>query len=306
MQNLRRFKKLKNALAINLSLLLLFSFIFSVPVMAATKDEYKQYSRITNISVNDLKKISTIYGDSFLSAAVNEYQSDTKTVTTSNDKNVIKIMSLEDPNLPVERIPISEYWKAIARGIKGQIWITKDGNFGPINHGHAGLLYGYAPYYVAFIEHGGYNYTGKNLYGETLPEGYSGITEWDNYEGTNTNDAPWTKVHTLRTYNVSTPTSEAEGYSFDLYTMLAAADYASFNLLGKGYAPLSTKDSSTTVNCSTLVYKAYKSASEYGGTSIYLGNPNSPTVIPQDLVEDTRLVLAYSVQWDGNSHVWNE
>ena len=138
-----------------------------------------------------------------------------------------------------------------------------------------------------------------------LPAGYSGINEWDNYDGRNTDDEPWKKCHTLRTYNVITPNSIADGNSCDLGTMISAADYAATYLLGKPYNALANKEYYETVNCATLVYRAYKNAHVFGGTSTILGNLDSPTVIPKDLVEDTQLTLAYSAQWEGNQHEWN-
>ena len=256
--------------------------------------DYEEYSQISGISIEDLEKISEIYGEEFLERSMLEYNS-----------NNFSTYSLEDPDLPVERIPIVDYWGAIAMGEKGQIWITKDGNFGPVNHGHAGMLYAYSSHYISLIEHGGSDYSGKNMFGGKMPKGYSGITEWDNFNGLNSEDPPWSKCHTLRTYNVSTPTSTAEGVAYDIPTMTSAADYASMYLLGKSYNALANKENYDSVNCATLVYKAYKNAGELGGTSLSLGNSSSPTVIPKDLVEDSRLVLAFSSQWGGNSHEWN-
>lgn len=282
-------RRIISCLAIIIACVLSFSNVANAKSL-----DYEEYSQISGISTEDLEKISEIYGEEFLENTMLEYNS-----------NNFSPYSLEDPNLPEERIPIGEYWAAIGFGEKGQIWITKDGNFGPVNHGHAGMLYAYSAYYISLIEHGGDDYSGKNQYGEMMPKGYSGITEWDNFNGLNSEDPPWSKCHTLRTYNVATPTSTAEGLPYDLGTMISAADYASMNLLGKPYNALANKEYYDSVNCATLVYRAYKNANVLGGTSISLDNPNSPTVIPKDLVEDSRLVLAFSSQWGGNPHEWN-
>lgn len=265
----------------------------------AAESKFHGYSKIFNMSEEELQKISDIYGEEILEDAYQEY--------LLKDEPKIESYSLEDPNLPVEQISWEQYWEAISHGVKGQIWITKDGGVLPgdrLNHGHAGILYCYSNYYIAFVEHGGYSYKG-NAGGETQPVGLSGISEWDNFEGNNEVQPPWKKVHTLRTYNVSTPTSRNEGLLYDPLTMASAADYAATKLIGYEYAPLSLKVSISTVNCATLVYKAYLRCNIYGGTSIELGNDNSPTVILMDLVEDNDLVLAYSAGWSGNAHEWN-
>ena len=205
-----------------------------------------------------------------------------------------------DPELPANPIGEELYEEALSYGFKGQIWITKDGNFGvgdaSINHGHAGILYAYAPYYRAFIEHRGYK-TGPDYDGNQVGDGLSYMYVWDWGEG----DTWWSTVHTLRTYNVHKPgATTAE----DVNTMVAAADYAQANLIGLSYAPLSLKTNVTNVNCATLVYKAYLHGNwmNSGGYSIGLGNPSSPTVIPKDLVEDTNLVPVFNAQWGGNQH----
>ena len=214
--------------------------------------------------------------------------------------NISAFASIEDPDLPANSIGQTKYEEALSYGFKGQIWITKDGNFGPVNHGHAGILYAYAPYYRAFIEHRGYN-TGPDLDGDNKGDGLSCMYVWDWGEG----DTWWSTVHTLRTYNVhKSGATSAE----DVNTMVAAADYASANLIGLEYAPLSLKTTTSNVNCATLVYKAYLNGDylNSGGYSIELGNPSSPTVIPKDLVEDTNLVPVFNAQWGGDQHIWNE
>lgn len=296
-------KKTKKRLSLALALILGLSTMLPISVSASSTD-YGNYSQISGLPVEDLEKISEIYGSDFLDGAMSEYRTEARAIA-------IQPLSLEDPDLPAERIPISDYWTAVSRGFKGQIWITKDGNWGLINHGHASMLYGYTPYYVAFVEHGGFNYQGKmpGNPGEGLqdaPVGRSGITEWDNYDGMNSSLPPGAIDHTLRTYNLVTPQSQEEGLPFDMYTMIAATDYAVDNLLNKGYNPLANKMYYDEVNCATLVYRAYENAWTYGGTeNIFLGNPESPTVIPKDLVEDTQLELEYSSQWGGDPHVWN-
>ncbi len=264
----------------------------------AAESKFHGYSKIFNMSEEELQKISDIYGEEILEDSYQEY--------LLKDEPKIESYSLEDPNLPAEEMSWAQYWEAISRGAKGQIWITKDSGLihNRINHGHAGMLYGFTNYYVSIIEHGGYDYQAV-VGGEKQTKGLSGFTEWDNFDGTNINLPPWKKRHTLRTYNVSTPTSRNQGLPCDYLTMVAAADYAAANLIGWSYFPIPSKDNSSQLNCCTLIYKAYLRCNLYGGTPMTLGNDNSPTVIPMDLVEDNDLVLAYSVGWSGNAHEWN-
>lgn len=199
-----------------------------------------------------------------------------------------------DPDLPGNQIGTELYEEALSHGVKGQIWITKDGNtLHYINHGHAGLLYAYAPYYRCFIEHRG---TSNPL---EFVSTYSQMYVWDWGEG----DTWWSTVHTLRTYNVQTPQGKAEGLPYDLGTMISAADYAEKYLIGKSYAPLALKTADS-INCATLIYKAYLNADKYDGNAISLGNPKSTTVIPKDLVEDENLIPAFNAQWGGDQHTW--
>lgn len=202
--------------------------------------------------------------------------------------------SLDDPQLPKNSIGEELYREALSHGVKGQVWITKDGNFGPVNHGHAGMLYAYAPYYIAFIEHRGA--ASITDYDTT----YSQLYAWDWGSG----DEHWKTVHTLRTYNVKTPNATAQGLDYDPLTMIAAADYAMANLLGYSYNPLAPKNSTSSVNCATIIYKAYINANVYGGISTEIGNDSSLTVIPKDLVEDTRLQPVFNAQWGGDQHTW--
>ena len=212
----------------------------------------------------------------------NEIDQDTEILSTTNSS-----------------ISATDYWYAIENGVKGQIWITKDGTHYGINHGHAAILYCYSLYYISFVEHRG---AGQST---SAGLGLSGFTEWDNFDLDNISDPPWYNVTSLRTYNVSTPVSEAEGLPYDVGTMISAADYAACYLIGKEYAVLPLKGSSNYVNCATLVYQAYANANVFQGCSIQLGNSLSPTVIPKDLVEDTSLVLCCSANWDGDSHTWD-
>ena len=275
-------KRNAKAIAVALALTIIFTATFS-NVASASVGKYEEYSAISGLPLEYIEKISKIYGENFLEESILEY--------VSNDSEVSPA-SLEDPNLPENPIGLALYEQALTNGVKGQIWITKDGNFGNINHGHAGILYANTIYYRGFIEHRGYK----------AQDSLSQYYEWDWGSG----DTWWSTVHTLRTYNVNTPESLAEGLPYDEGTMISAADYAMANLLGWSYEPLAPKLSPVSVNCATLVYKAYANADKYNGNAISLGNPLSPTVIPKDLVEDGHLTLAYRAQWDGDEHIWNE
>ena len=177
---------------------------------------------------------------------------------------------------------------AIANSFKGSIWITKDGDTLNVNHGHAALVYTVASWDRSTIEHRGPGSMNPSAWRTTYSDIY-------NLEG----DAYWQSVKTLKIYDVSA----TDNGPVDQINMVCAADYAVANLLGYEYAPLALKVSTSTVNCATLVYKAY-AQQKYDDKNIILGNPLSATVIPKDLVEDKKLRLRYSFQWPGE-HKWD-
>lgn len=174
---------------------------------------------------------------------------------------------------------------AINNSIKGSIWVTKSGSFLDYSHGHAALVYTTAWWDRSTIEHRGGTINPFNA-----SKFLSNIYNLDD-------DEYWKKVRSLKVFNVSDTPYGPE----DLLAQISAADYASFNLLNRPYIVLPLKDDYV-VNCATLVYQAYK-YQQYG-TKINLGNPLSVTVIPSDLVKDTKLILKCSINWSGGDHEW--
>lgn len=73
------------------------------------------------------------------------------------------------------------------------------------------------------------------------------------------------------------------------------AIYADNTLTGKEYVFDANSDTSSGLNCATLIYKAYKHYGINLKTYFY-------TVTPESLVEDTKTLVVAHVGWPGNQH----
>lgn len=218
---------------------------------------------INSLSNEELEKLHNVYNFTF------------------SENNNFSLYSGGDGGITNESLTQSGVDAALRASFKGGIWVTRDDSTPLIDHGHAALVYTVADWDRSTIEHRGSG-TGN------------GLSNIYNLDG----DSYWQSRRTLKVYDVSDTDNGGTSY----FNMMAAADYASFNLLDLEYALLALK-TAPSVNCATLVYKAYKYG--YGDESpIILGSASSPTVIPKDLVEDPKCRLKYSFQWPG-AHTWD-
>lgn len=163
----------------------------------------------------------------------------------------------------------------------GSVFITKDSVTSSVRHGHA-----------AIVSNKGTSSYGTNTVFTTEHRG-KGITEYSDEYNTQI-EADWRyNVTTFRVYNIKTSASGSVSYA----KSTAAGQYARNNLQGRPYNAVALKNANA-VNCATLVFQAYASQ------GIYLGNPNSVTVIPSDIVKDSKSSLLLSYNWSGGGNSW--
>ncbi len=265
-------KKLKS-----LVFLMLFTFLMSSLFICSASEEHnidwESLSQRTQISVEELKKSYEMMDyESFISSVEGIENTLNNTLYFNSEKNV-------------EIIPyqMTQYnWERVCNNsIVGSIWITKDFSSIGIDHGHAAIVSRYLNSGDSRII-----YTTEHL-GKKSGETYS--KEYNNsvYDH-------WRKRNSIRVYEVKGSSSST---SPDKDKMFQAGKYARENLLNRTYVTLASK-LSTSVNCATLVYKAYRSQ------GIYLENPMSGTVIPKDIVNDSDVILKIGFDWPGGSHTW--
>lgn len=156
---------------------------------------------------------------------------------------------------------------------KGDIVVTKDQWFGPVNHGHAAIVVQSDTPTKYIVDHTG--------------SGLSSKRNFDNYK----------VLYTMRLYYTNGVTGDVRR---------AAADYAVSNLQGWKYDALADIDSTTYVNCATLVWKALKSQGITHKTRIIPINEYYyiTTVWPADFVTDSKTTFWAGVNWPGDNKKW--
>lgn len=236
--------------------------ILNVSVFALEDSQYfEEKAKATGITAEYLKESYKLYGKELFEVIIDEYI-----------EKVELYGLLSDDEIPISIM--SSYWEGAQWSVKtGSVFITRDNKTKGIRHGHAAIVSYQA---VWFGE--------KIIYvTEAVGEDY----EVDQYQ-VNAGYPFWTNRSTLKICDVRTTASEAN----DIQTM-AKAGAKSFDYLGWKYDALGYKNSTTHVNCDSLVYK------EYSEVNIELGKYFSFWVIPADLAEDRRLVVAYRYNWSG-------
>lgn len=142
---------------------------------------------------------------------------------------------------------------------KGNIIVTKDNTTLGVNHGHAGIVY-------------------ENCTSTVEALGYFHLSQKQDL-------STWKDHYQVRLYY---PSDVAETDRYE------AGDYAYSNLRGWSYQLLPSVNSTSNLNCATLVWKAYKN----GANHTFTYNA-ADTVTPQNIVEWWGLTQKVSVNWNG-------
>lgn len=229
---------------------------------------YEAFSKYTGLPINDLKEIYKQNGE------LGEYLGLPIDVEKLKSSSTNQILSSDSGGGDVTPMTPDQWTTMKNAADKGDTLITKDQWWGPINHGHAAIVY---ESYSKTVEHTG--------------DGLSAVYDINKYAN----------AYTLRDYYPSGTTGD---------TRRAAADYAKNYLVNKQYDAIADINSSTYVNCATLVWKAYK----YKGITldyfpIYMSSGGYPvkicdTVFPSTIVEDTSMTLWEGVNWPGGDNEW--
>ena len=144
---------------------------------------------------------------------------------------------------------------------KGNVIITKDSTTLGVQHGHSGIVY-------------------ENCYSTVEALGYGEVSQWQLL-------STWKNHYQVRLYY---PSNVSENNRY------AAGNYAYNNLRGWSYQVLPAVDSSSNLNCATLVWRAYKNGA--GTTFTYNA---AGTLIPQNIVEWWGMTQKVSVNWSGTA-----
>lgn len=150
-----------------------------------------------------------------------------------------------------------EHWNFMKETFKkGQILVTDDASTLSVDHGHAAIMVST----THTVEH-----LGKTT---SKTSGYYDVGWWQGF-------------NTMKSYNYS---------STDV--MNKAANYANNNLQNWNYNAFSDRNSASTVNCATLVWKAYNSQ------GVNTVNSTSGGVYPVDFDKSTKISWVRSVGWN--------
>jgi uncharacterized protein YycO len=242
------------------------------PILANVPGYYEGFSQYTGLSVHELQKIYQQHGE--LGAYFGVHVDAQKLRAYSQDPNGFSTLSGGGGNV---KEMTDAQWNSIKdKGEKGDILATRDTEIAFVNVGHVGIIFK------------------KGEKTIEAPEPNVTSRERDFTE-------VWRKRNTMRVYQVKTANAK---------TRVAASDHADKNLKGKTYYVLAGVDDDS-VNCATLVWKAYKSQSiELGKAAIAVPN-GTPfpyvyfTSTPQKLVEDsTNLKRIAQVNWSGGENSW--
>lgn len=172
-------------------------------------------------------------------------------------------------------MPITQ-WQALCNiADASDILVTRDCTTLSVPHGHAALVYDS----TMTVEHMGPTLLG--ITGSTGKSVYTGISN------------VWSHCKSCRLYE--SPEAKSYGVESDI------TDYAKSNLTGWSYDLLADKNSTTKVNCATLVWKAYY----WGGDITMNGDSDTKTIVPADFVERNNLTMLFTTGWGHiNPHTW--
>lgn len=172
-------------------------------------------------------------------------------------------------------MPITQWQSLCNIADASDVLVTRDCTTLSIPHGHAALVYDS----TMTVEHMGPTLLG--IPGSIGKSVYTGISN------------VWSHCKSCRLYE--SPDARSEGVELDI------AEYARGNLTGWSYNLLANKNSTSEVNCATLVWKAYY----WGGGITMNGVSGTNTIIPADFVERNDLTMLFTVGWGHvNPHTW--
>lgn len=240
---------------------------------------YEGLSSYLGISIPDLKRLEAQYGEltSYLGLEI-----DVNRIGKSSAGEMKAFSSGGGSNS--SSMSESDWKKFYDSATAGNIFITKDSWTAFVNHGHA-----------AICETHNDPKDGKKYIVQAEAPGTKSVRR---------EISVWRNVYTARVYY---PTNVS------VSDRIAAGEYAGKYLINLNYDPFADVNSSTSVNCATLVWKAYKAKGFELDTSIAL----KPIVIgtttmfipyytcyPSDIVKDTDTTMKLSINWSGKDHSW--
>jgi len=227
---------------------------------------YEGFAEFTGLSIEQLKDIHNTYGELSQHFGV---QVDYNKLEQMNRDNV----SIYSDGTPSKTMTSEQFRSIKAKLDKGDILVSKDQWFSFVNHGHAAIAVQTDTATKYIVQHTG--------------SGKSKKSNFDDY----------TALYSLRLYYTNTITGTERR---------SAADYATNSLTGYSYDALADINSSTYVNCATLVWKALKNQgvkheTRYIPISQYY---TVETVWPKDFVTDSKTTLWAQVNWSGDENKW--
>ncbi|WDV47444.1 YiiX/YebB-like N1pC/P60 family cysteine hydrolase [Clostridiaceae bacterium M8S5] len=152
---------------------------------------------------------------------------------------------------------------------EGDMLVTKDSKTWFVNHGHAAI--------ISDCPSNGDKYIVQAI----GPDVRSKREKVDS----------WAKYYKVRIYHRN---------SASLSQRRSAGSYAKYNLVNKKYSAFPSVGSSS-MNCATLIYKAYKSVGIKLKTSKFFF---TTTMYPNDIVGDGRNGIEIKINWGGGNHSW--
>lgn len=227
---------------------------------------YEGFAEFTGLSVEELKEIHKNYGE------LSEHF-DVEVDFNRLEKMDKDEISINSDGTPSEKMSKAQFDSLKAKLDKGDIVISKDQWFTFVNHGHAAIAVQTNTATKYIVQHTG--------------SGKSKKSNFDDYAS----------LYSVRLYYTNTLTGTKRS---------AAADYAAKSLLNYSYDALADINSSTYVNCATLVWKALKNQgvkheTRYIAISQYY---IVETVWPKDFVTDNKTTLWAQVNWSGDGNKW--
>jgi len=159
-----------------------------------------------------------------------------------------------------ESMTNKQYDQLVREATKGNVLITKDNTNLGIQHGHSGIVY-------------------ENCKSTVEALGYGKTSQEQKLSS-------WRGCYQVRLYYPD---------YVDVNNRAAAGNYAYNYLRGWSYQVLPAVTSTASLNCATLVWKAYKH-----GAGIQLPYNNLGSLIPQDMVELWYMTKKVSINWPGD------
>lgn len=245
--------------------------ILSNATMAFATETAESYStmsnqklaEITGLTENELAEARVVYGADF-NSVISDYLTRIVNVDYEERKSKPRVFADAETNTSyiANNARISDnHWEFMKETFKkGQILVTDDAAEIIHSFGHAAIMVST----THTVEHLG-KFT-SDL------SGYYDVSWWQAFD-------------TMKSFNYS-----------DTSTMTAAANYANTNLRNWQYNALSDRTSTSSVNCATLVWKAYNSQ------GVNIVDSTSGVVYPEEFDSSSKLSWVRSVGW--NNVTW--